>query len=900
MRNVINMKRNNLFPEYTVENISARMSLRTPLINSLEILEDFFRKVDVKKNTDLKEALHIIHSKYPTLTSFEHDFLSLTFAIATGVGKTRLMAAFITFLYTQYDIRNFLIVAPGKTVYEKLLKDFSDSSYSKYVFNGIGCFTTKSPAIYFDDDYRYTGKLFQNDDVHIFIYNIDKFNKENVLMKKENEYLGESFYGKLSSLSDLVVLMDESHHYRADKASIAINELRPLLGLELTATPITQNGKKDEVFKNVIYEYSLASAIKDGYVRTPYAITRANISFYNFGDEQLDRQMLHDGILNHEKIKRELEIYAKDNNARLVKPFALVVCKDINHAQNIEKYIKSDDFFNGKYKDKTITVHYKKEKDDEATELLLNVENYDNPVEIVIHVDKLKEGWDVNNLYTIIPLRTASSKRLREQMVGRGLRLPFGKRTGNKIIDSVYLTAHDKFQDIMDEAQKGDSLFTAENVIHAEELEDEGNEISQPLLNFPDPDVEARITDFTQTTGIDDKKIVEVVLKKSAEEINKRIIEELQKAPEKEIDNNTVSRIVEETAKTFQNDKDLGELFAQNSDPFYDWIKKDTEKTVVETKKRFIPIPQIKVNDTGINDYRFVDFNLDVTNLNFSPIENDIIIQNLSDLSDKEIIHGEKIDFDSFNARLKIAENLLKKAEIDYDKCSDLVNKLIDQTCNYFTKKFGENGMKNIIMMNKKAISEEIFRQMMTDEHFYYSVGLFPETVKYVRTQNIPSSYNYSSTCDLFSDVPASKIKSTLITGIKRGVFDNAKFDSTDEHKFARLLETETGFVKNWLRPNKQEFNLIYNRTHHYEPDFVVETSDTIFLVEVKGDDKLDDAAVIAKKERAIKYCEVATKYNSANNGKPWKYVFIPASSINVSTTVEMLFASYTVENNNE
>ena len=431
------MTRSNLYQEYTVENISTRMSLRTPLTNSLEILEDFFKKIDVSKDVDLNEALHTIHSKYQTLSSFEHDFLSLTFAIATGVGKTRLMGAFITFLYTQYNIKHFLIVAPGKTVYEKLRKDFSDTTYSKYVFNGIGCFASNPPAVYFDDDYRFTGKLFGNDDINIFIYNIDKFNKDNALMKKENEFLGDSFFGKLKALPDLIVLMDESHHYRADKASNVINELKPLLGLELTATPIYQNGKKDEKFKNVIYEYSLASAIKDGYVRTPYAITRANISFFNFGDEQLDRQMLHDGILNHEKIKRELELYSKDNNARLVKPFALVVCKDINHAQTIENYIKSDDFFDGKYKDKTITVHYKKEKDDEATELLLNVENYDNPVEIVIHVDKLKEGWDVNNLYTIIPLRTASSKRLREQMVGRGLRLPFGKRTGNKIIDSV-------------------------------------------------------------------------------------------------------------------------------------------------------------------------------------------------------------------------------------------------------------------------------------------------------------------------------------------------------------------------------------------------------------------------------------------------------------------------------
>ena len=75
------------------------------------------------------------------------------------------------------------------------------------------------------------------------------------------------------------------------------------------------------------------------------------------------------------------------------------------------------------------------------TKLLLEVERVDNPVEIVIHVNMLKEGWDVNNLYTIVPLRTASSKILREQMVGRGLRLPYGERTGDKEIDSVMLTA---------------------------------------------------------------------------------------------------------------------------------------------------------------------------------------------------------------------------------------------------------------------------------------------------------------------------------------------------------------------------------------------------------------------------------------------------------------------------
>lgn len=63
---------------------------------------------------------------------------------------------------------------------------------------------------------------------------------------------------------------------------------------------------------------------------------------------------------------------------------------------------------------------------DETIEKLLRVEKYDEPTEVVIHVDMLKEGWDVNNLYTIIPLKAADSKILMEQSIGRGLRLPFG------------------------------------------------------------------------------------------------------------------------------------------------------------------------------------------------------------------------------------------------------------------------------------------------------------------------------------------------------------------------------------------------------------------------------------------------------------------------------------------
>src|SRR5690606_13223681 len=140
------------------------------------------------------------------------------------------------------------------------------------------------------------------------------------------------------------------------------------------------------------------------------------------------------------------------------------------HANKVMKFIKSDGFKDGKYKDKVIMIHSKQrgEEKEDNIRLLLDVEKHDNPVEIVIHVNILKEGWDVNNLYTIVPLRTATSKTLREQTVGRGLRLPYGTRTGHNEVDSVTITAHDKFNEIIEEAQSSDSIFNKGGVIYAE------------------------------------------------------------------------------------------------------------------------------------------------------------------------------------------------------------------------------------------------------------------------------------------------------------------------------------------------------------------------------------------------------------------------------------------------
>ena len=228
---------NNLFPQYTTDYISGVMSLRKPQENSLRILEEIMTSIHVQKGMNLKAALGGVHALYPICSDFERDFMSLTFALATGVGKTRLMGAFISYLYTQHGIKNFFVVAPNTTIYEKLKKDLSDPSNPKYVFKGLGCFHTP-PQIVTDDDYKARQISLFESDIRIFIFNIDKFNKEESNMKKINEYIGDSFCEYLANLPDLVLIMDESHHYRAKKGMQAINELHPLLGLELTATPI--------------------------------------------------------------------------------------------------------------------------------------------------------------------------------------------------------------------------------------------------------------------------------------------------------------------------------------------------------------------------------------------------------------------------------------------------------------------------------------------------------------------------------------------------------------------------------------------------------------------------------------------------------------------------------------
>lgn len=429
-----------------INSISGRLSLRTPQRESLVALAKAIDTTDdrlLDPKHDVPALLETLKGDFPTLDDFEREFPSLFFALATGVGKTRLMGAFISYLHLAHDVKNFFVLAPNLTIYEKLITDFTPGT-PKYVFKGIAEFTTYPPEVITGDNYEQRGAQVMGDilsTVRVNVFNISKINSEvrggkAPRIKRLSEYLGDSYFSYLANLPDLVLLMDESHRYRASAGVKAINELNPILGLELTATPFVEkkggNGKPAP-FKNVIVDYPLARAMDDGFVKEPAVVTQRNFDANQYKTteekQQLETIKLMDGIRLHEATKVELLTYAHENDVKVVKPFMLVIARDTTHASELLN--KLEEVFGGRYKGKVIQVDSSRSgtAEEEMITRLLAVESVDEPTEIVIHVNMLKEGWDVTNLYTIVPLRAANARTLIEQSIGRGLRLPYGSPT---------------------------------------------------------------------------------------------------------------------------------------------------------------------------------------------------------------------------------------------------------------------------------------------------------------------------------------------------------------------------------------------------------------------------------------------------------------------------------------
>jgi len=892
-----------------VNAIGNRLSLRAPQRESLEILARvcdelaFDKLLKEGRELDLQQALETIKATFPTVTDFERHFPSLCFALATGVGKTRLMGAFITYLFRTKLSRHFFVLAPNLTIYNKLIADFTPGS-PKYVFAGISEFATNKPEIITGDNYE-SGRGIRAEDalqasfwdsspIHINIFNISKVNSEvrgdkAPRIKRLSEYIGESYFDYLAGLKDLVLLMDESHRYRASAGVKAINELKPILGLELTATPQVERGGGSEDFKNTIYRYPLASAMTDGFVKEPAVATRENFDAKNYNEESLEELKLKDGVRIHENTKVELEVFARDNGKSIVKPFMLVVAKDTGHAEDLRQRIEADDFCEGRYKGKVITVHSNQRGDekDETVQQLLSVESRDNPTEIVIHVNMLKEGWDVTNLYTIVPLRAANSKTLVEQSIGRGLRLPYGKRVGVAAVDRLTIVSHDKFQEIIDDANRPDSIIRTGVVI--------GRDI-------PDKPMMAVEVQPLIMTAIAPSSSVPEVKAEQKPLFNTEREQEIARAAFAHIKH--FERLSQ--SKDLKSPENLKKLVAQVQEattPAQAALEGvgetvDVAEIVTMTVDLFIEksidIPKIVVVPKGEVTAGFTAFDLDLNGVHLQPVAKDILIAHLHEQAQYRLVSGDGVVPE---ARLEdyLIRGLVDFDDICYDDHSDLLYRLAGQTVQHLQSYLkDEEAVRNVLQYHQSQLVSIIHSQMQ--EHFtetatsYEAIVTRGFTTLRANNYSVPEGQSPRNVRAPIDD--KLTIRGLLFGGFRKCLYASQRFQSDTERRFAVVLENDADVLK-WFKPAKGDFQIDFRGGSAYEPDFVVETKAAKFICEPKAADDMKDQTVLDKAEAAVVWCEHATAHEAEHGGKPWSYLLIPHDVIAENKTFQWFAVAF-------
>lgn len=939
-------------PQEAIKYLKGVMSLHVPQAKSLELFANYLQSpvgqkilARMRKETrgNIADILSESKSYFFTIPEtkefeeFERSFPAYTFALATGVGKTRLMGAFVVYLYLVYNIQHFLIVAPNLTIYRKLFEDFSKANNPKYVFKGIQEVNTNNVKIITTDNYsNYRQQSLYGNQIEINIFNIQQFAQKDMESErgitKAWETAGESYFDYLKEQNDLVVMLDEAHHYHADAALSALDTLDPLFGLEMTATPYlgtkgTGKNARQIRMRNVLYSYNLGDAMRGGLVKDPWVGTEADVDFSQFDPDSIetDARKLQLAAFFHERAKNALIEYAAENNKPKVKPVLLVVAKNIDHSNQLYKLINSDDFRGGQFKGKVIEINTRQrgEESEDNIEKLISLEHPDNAVEIVIHVNMLKEGWDVTNVYTIAPLREAAAAILTEQTIGRGLRLPYGVRTGVPLVDRLVIVTHEQFARVVALARDS-SLIQG----HVEQISEKDTKEVKIMT-----EVQPVVLDEVRHEITQNEVVMEEVQKKAEEMVSKIPQIEIMEtsAREKIVEtkkDELVGGLTKETIKnlTFSSyhgqQTSVSSATAFGAETLFGFLSAEakSELSIISQnsgrtmEKRNIPIPRL-ILTPHFGELIIKPFDLDtsVGMIRTYTNERAILEEQLQNNREKNLfdqdVPGRRItevtritNFGAHNRQTPqstIIAALLDFALVDYDDLSQkpLLLKLSEQAVNHYRKKaIDDDNLALIIESNAHTIAEDIYKQILIHKELKsegYLESSVQEPKPYLEQYNISLSLGEKP-------VALASQRDTFSAKFVYGQFQKAchsmyRFDSSDEARLAYLLDSDES-VEDWLRPAPNQFNGLYWRDaggeshHRYEPDFVVELKDEIVMIEVKPENEINTSSVQAKKQTAEKYCEVInTNIGKFGIVKPWRYVIVATEKITTTSTIVFL-----------
>ena len=456
-----------------------------------EAMETAVWLFEVEQARDPYQLMRYDSSGLVSKAMFAEHWARYVFKLATGVGKTKVLSLLIAWAYfhKRYEAdsplsTNFLLIAPNIIVLDRLLDDF----------RGLAVFSA-DPVI---PSNGYAGRnwtsefqltLHVQDEVgpvspsgNLFLTNIHRLYEGGSAPSIDDDDATDYFLGPkpvtktnqnvldvgdvVRSLDDLVVLNDEAHHIHDEKLAWfqAIDDidrrLRQKTGhgiavqFDVTATPKHDNGS---IFVQTVCSYPLVEAIRQGIVKTPVVpdqASRAKLTEHAT-DEFCERYADHIklGYLEWAKRREDLE-------ATGVKPILFVMTTTTSEADETAAYLER------KYPDlagKVLTIHTNKSGEiSEAAsgkaadelgrlrEASRAIDSPDSPYRAVVSVLMLREGWDVQNVVSMVGLRpyTAKSQVLPEQTLGRGLRRMF--REDPELVEYVSVVGTDAFLDFVE------------------------------------------------------------------------------------------------------------------------------------------------------------------------------------------------------------------------------------------------------------------------------------------------------------------------------------------------------------------------------------------------------------------------------------------------------------------
>jgi type III restriction enzyme len=233
--------------------------------------------------------------------------------------------------------------------------------------------------------------------------------------------------------------------------------------------------------------------------------------------------------------------------------------------------------------------------------------------------------------------------------------------------------------------------------------------------------------------------------------------------------------------------------------------------------------------------------------------------------------------------------------DIAYDDHADLLYDLAGQTVRHLLSYLSVEEARKVLRCYRRDIARFVHAQMQ--EHYWEEAAGYEVKVSKGYTALKPSAYSYAvhePPADYrVAPVEKSNMAKYLFGGFERCLYPVQKFDSAAERKLAVILERDA--IK-WFKPAKGQFQIFYRQgADHleYQPDFVAETAEAIYLLEPKMRKELADPVVLAKKDSAIGWCDNASGHAATCGGKPWRYALIPHDAIAENMTLVGLVEQY-------